>query len=646
MKAVSWGTKTGFALKNAFDRSKPHSERGRVGKIPAMKVAALPYNSTQEASAPLGRQLSLFISETVRSSTNAEINPVSYIAQVDTDNGPRGALVNITNTLADPEWIKQMFNESEIELVSDGLLDNKEDGGYRVEVRYTPKEDPSAADLVVYEFADASLFATLHKMVKDYAAKVGVELPEELKGDTMEFGTDKPGTFIKFLTGYDAVHYINQVQGRVAEEFSPEPALAILLEALKEDPDFVGPYEMVVQLCRMCINARIGSFEIVEKTLKAVVETVPDDHRAWFVLGEGYQAIGDLNRASDHFEKASILEPNDPGLFARLGYVQMMLGMPTNAERNIRKAIELEGDDKPSMDLLANVLMQGGRGHEIPGLWKELIDKNPQNAQAHAKYGISLVQNGQKEEAVKAFESALETLENKVFVKRFYAPLLVEDGELDRAMDFYEDCLDETPTEIPVLIEYAQTLQKADREFEVPEVLRTILSANPDPNTRAQTQAWLLEIEQKKRTDIVEQAREKMDSGDFEGAIRDLKPMKNWLADYWKLWALMAAAYNRLNEPKEAEEAARRLLEVFPACEPGYGELLAAFNAQGRHEEGYNMMRYAAQNMQGSLPIHLNLALAAKRFGKEDEARNLAKQIREAVGPNPDIEPILQEIEK
>jgi len=590
--------------------------------------------------------MSLFISETVRSSTNAEINPVSYIAQVDTDSGPRGALVNITNTLADPEWIQQMFNESEIELVSDGLLDKNENGGYKVEVRYTLKDEPSNAQLVTYDLAEENLFATLHQMVKDYAAKVGVELPEELKGDTMEFGTDKPGTFIKFLTGYDAVHYINQVQGRVAEEFSPEPALAILLEALKEDPEFVGPYEMVVQLCRMCINARIGNFEMVEKTLKAVVETVPDDHRAWFVLGEGYQAIGDLNRASDHFEKASILEPNDPGLFARLGYVQMMLGMPTNAERNIRKAIELEGDDKPSMDLLANVLMQGGRGHEIPGLWKDLIDKNPQNAQAHAKYGIALVQNGQKEEAVKAFEYALEILENKVFVKRFYAPLLVEDGEFDRAMDFYEDCLDETPTEIPVLIEYAQTLQKADREFEVPEVLRTILSSNPDPNTRAQTQAWLLEIEQKKRTDIVEQAREKMDNGDFDGAIRDLKPMKNWLADYWKLWALMAAAYNRLNEPKEAEEAARRLLEIFPACEPGYGELLAAFGAQGRHEEGYNMMRYAAQNMQGSLPIHLNLALAAKRFGKEDEARSLAKQIREAVGPNPDIEPILQEIEK
>lgn len=611
-----------------------------------MKVAALPFNSTQEASAPLGRQLSLFVSETVRTSTNADINPVSYIAQVESDSGPRGALVNITNTLADPEWIKQMFNESEIELVTDGLLDKGENGGYKLEMRYTLKEDPSNAELVTYNLDEANLFATLHQMVKDYAAKIGAELPEELKGDSMEFGTDKPGTFIKFLTGYDAVHYINQVQGRVAEEFSPEPALNILVEALREDPDFVGPYEMAVQLCRMCINARIGTFEMVEKVLKAVTEIVPDDHRAWFVLGEGYQAIGDLNRAADHFEKAALLEPNDPGMWARLGYVQMMLGMPTNAERNIRKAIELEGDDKPSMDLLANVLMQGGRAHEIPALWKDLIEKNPQNAQAHAKYGISLVQNGQKEEAIKAFEHALEILENKTFVKRFYAPLLVEEGELDRAMDFYEDCLDETPTEIPVLIEYAQTLQKADREFEVPEVLRTILSANPDPNTRAQTQAWLLEIEQKKRTDIVEQAREKMDNGDFEGAIRDLKPMRNWLADYWKLWALLAAAYNRINEPKEAEEAARRLLELFPACEPGYGELLAAFGAQGRHEEGYNMMRYAAQNMPNSLPIHLNLALAAKRCGREDEARHIAKQIREAIGPNPDIEPVLQEIER
>ena len=40
--------------------------------------------------------------------------------------------------------------------------------------------------------------------------------------------------------------------------------------------------------------------------------------------------------------------------------------------------LELEGDDKPSTDFLANVLAQTNREHEVPALWKALIDKNPQ----------------------------------------------------------------------------------------------------------------------------------------------------------------------------------------------------------------------------------------------------------------------------
>jgi Flp pilus assembly protein TadD len=137
-----------------------------------------------------------------------------------------------------------------------------------------------------------------------------------------------------------------------------------------------------------------------------------------------------------------------------------------------------------------------------------------------------------------------------------------------------------------------------------------------------------------------------MDAGDFDGAVRDLKPMRNWLADYWKLWALLCSAYNRLGEPKEAEDAARRLIDLFPGCEPAYGELVSALGAQGRHDEAYATMRVAASSMPASLPTHLNLALAAKRAGKVDEARALAKQIREAVGSNAEIEKILDEIEK
>jgi Flp pilus assembly protein TadD len=157
--------------------------------------------------------------------------------------------------------------------------------------------------------------------------------------------------------------------------------------------------------------------------------------------------------------------------------------------------------------------------------------------------------------------------------------------------------------------------------------------------------ARLVELEQPKRAESVEAARQKMEDGDFNGAISQLKPLRNWLADYWKMWALLSSAFNQTEQFQEAEQAAQRLLELYPGCEPAYGEYVAALTGQGRTEDAYQFMRFAASQNPASLPIHINLALAAKRAGQVDEARGLARQIREAIGPNEDLEPVLAEIE-
>ncbi|MFQ3678113.1 MAG: tetratricopeptide repeat protein, partial [Fimbriimonadaceae bacterium] len=321
------------------------------------------------------------------------------------------------------------------------------------------------------------------------------------------------------------------------------------------------------------------------------------------------------------------------------------LNMPVNAERNFRRALELEGPDKPSLDWLAMVLANTGRAHEVPSLWEEQVRRNPENPHIRAKYAISLVQAGREEDGVKAFEDGIAAIADNIVLKRYFAPILAQRGDHDRAMDFYEDALDVAPTDVPVLLEYSQVLEKAGREFEVPKVLRDVLAANPDPNTRAMALAKLIELEQPKRAAMVEAAREKMEAGDYEGALRDLKPLRNWLADYWKMWALLSSAHNHLMQPTEAEEAARNLIDLFPACEPAYGELATALFNQNRAEEAYHLLRIAAANMPQSLPVHVNLALAARRAGHVDEARALARQIRELVGPNPELEQILREID-
>jgi tetratricopeptide (TPR) repeat protein len=610
-----------------------------------MRIAVLPFNAAEGTKPELGRQFAAFAAEQLRTHAGAEINTVSYLTQIDEGDGrPRMQFVNLGDELLPSEQFAELYGQAQVSLIQDGLL--KQDGDdFSLTVRFHTEDQLEPIGVFEYEFKKAGIFETLHSLVKTLANQAEIGLPELLAGEKMEFGTDDPDAFINFLVGFDALNYIQQANGAVVSGFDPTEAVEALSASVEADPDFEGPYHVLIRLAQACANFRLGTFELIDKALTRLTELVPDEAGAYFGLGDVYQTVGELGRAAEYFEKAVQKDPNDPALYTRLGIAQMQSGMPVNAERNFRKALDMEGEDKPSADYLAAVLGQTGRAHEVPGLWKGIVDANPQNGQAYAKYAISLIQAGKPEEGEKVFETGLEVLDDNTVIKRYYAPMLVQKEEFDRAMDFYEDVLDVAPNDIPTLVEYAQTLEAAKREFEVPNVLKTILSSNPDPNTRAQIMARLIELEQPKRVESVENARAKVEAQDFQGAIRDLKPLRNWLADYWKLWALLATSYNQTEQFADAEDAARRLLELYPGCEPAYGEMTNAISGQGRTDEAYQFIRYAAANNPSSLPIHLNLGLAAKRAGHLDEARNLAKQIREAIGPNPELEPVLAEIE-
>lgn len=609
-----------------------------------MKVAVLPFNAAEGTKPAYGRQFSAFAAEQLRAHAGADINSVSYLTQVEQEGQVRTAYVNISDGLLPFDQLEPLFEQAEVQIVQDGFLEET-DGQFKLTLRYHEQgnETPIAQD--EWTFSRAEIFSTLTTLIAKLAEKAQVELPDSLKAGTMEFGTDNAEVFLDFLEGFDSLTYIQQSNGAVAVEFSPEGAFEALSRGLAADVDFEGTYNVLVQLARLCTQFQIGSFEGTEGVLKQAITLVPEEAPAYFVLGELYQLVGQPDQASNNYEKAIQKEPNDPGFYNRLGAVQAQMQMFVNAERNFRKAMELEGPDQPSADFLAGVLQQTGRDHEIPPIWKALIDADNQNGPAHAKYAMSLIQNGKKDEGERAFDTALQLLEDNALIKRYYAPYLVEQGDLDRAMDFYEDALDAAPADVPTMLEYAQTLEKADREFEVPPVLKNILAANPDPNTRAQVQARLIELEQPKRVENVEAARAKMEAGDFEGALRDLKPLRNWLGDYWKLWALYASANNQLMQFADAEEAVARLLELFPGCEPAFGELVTALVGQGRAEDAYGFMRQVMQANPGSVAVAINYARAAAAAGQKDEARQLVKQLREAIGPNADLEPVFASIE-
>ncbi|HXH62084.1 MAG TPA: tetratricopeptide repeat protein [Fimbriimonadaceae bacterium] len=609
-----------------------------------MKIAVLPFNAGPNTEPSFARQSSGFVGEVVRQFSGHEVSPVSYMGRADENGMPRFAHINPSETLNDPQMIVDFFEQSDTDKVVDGLLTESGAGSGSIKVRWTDRDSDGQVEKE-YSYLPGGMLKALRSLVEDFATNVGVEVPAELATDQGLFGTEDAAAFRNFLIGYDATQYVDRAQGMVLSTFDPQPAMEALLGAAQADRDWEAPYLTLIELARLCTVYRLGNVPKIEKNLLSLAELEPKDARAWFTLGNLYSASGSHDKAAEVFEKAHAVQPEEPAILTRLGQEQFALGMPVNAERTFRKAVDLEGDDKPSMDYLANVLAQTGRAHEVPDLWRSLVAESPQNSQARAKLAVSLLRAGKKDDAKQTFEKAITELKDPAIAKRYYAPVLAEEEDYDRAMDLYEDVLDVAPTDVAVMTEYAQTLSAAGREFEVPKVLRDILNANPDQNTRAMTNAWLLEIEQPKRVEVVKTASEKAEAGDPKSALDELNPLRTWLADYWKLWAVLASVHNSVDEYDKAEEASRKALEIYPACEPVYGELCTSLAGQGREEEAYNLMKVALSNMPNSLMIAINYALAAKRAGDTEEARKMAGQIREFTKDAENLRHILAEIE-
>lgn len=601
-----------------------------------MRIAVLPFNAGPDTRPALARQFANFASEIARNaSPDAQVDAVNYMGQIQEDGVPKFVLINPSDTVNDDATLSQFFKgEVKVDALVDGLLTENSAGGGTLKVRVV-KGDAEIASEEDFTYLPGGEFGVVRSLVETILAETGGSLPAEMDEDDALFGTSDAQAFLKFLQGYDALKYIEQSQGNVPREFDPQAAIDTLQEAVQMDREWEAPYLVLVQFCRACLTFRVGNAQMVEGALKRLIELEPDDHRAIFALGELYTAVGNHQGASDQFEKCVQMEPEEPAILHRLAISQLHLGMPVNAERNLRKAVEMEGDDKPSLDLLSDVLAQTGRGHEVPELWNDIIKKDAQNGKAHARYAMSLIASGRKDEGLKAFEDALVNVEDTLLIKRFYAPILRNENDFDRAMDFYEDFLDEQGGDVGTLLEYADTLRQADREFEIPDVLKQAMGLNPDPNTRANILAWLIELEQPKRVQAVQDAAAKAEQGDFQAALDDLAPMKNWLGDYWKMWIVMASAQNQLEKHEDAEQSARRALEIFPTLEPGYVELNNALAGQEKHDEAFQLMQIALGNMPNSLPIAISYALAAKRAGNPEEGKRIARQIREAV---PDLD--------
>lgn len=614
-----------------------------------MKIAVLPFNATPTTRHALARQYANFAADIARNVTQStDIEASIFLAPIQDGNLVRYGFFNSGEELNEIDKIQNLFQRTRHQVIVEGLLDEREGGGGTLIVRAFKRDELNPIQHEEFTYLPGGEYSALRGLVKLLLdVHSGTPIPDQLEDDEQFFGTSDTEAFKKFLIGFDATQYIEQSQGQVLKEFTPKIALDALKEAEAADPDWEAPFLARMQLCRLCTRFGIGDVQMIEAALLEMKEAYPEDERLSFSLGELYAATQRGMDAIAAFEEAHRIKPDEPAILIRLGMMQMNGGMPANAEKSFRRALEVD-PEKQAADYLAQVLQQTNRAHEVPAIYRAIVEERPEMAMAHARLAMAEHAAGNGQAALKICREAMETLDDLQPIRRVMAQLLAQDGQFDEALDLFEDALDEEPNNLEILTHYAQTLEAAGRTQDLPDVLNTMLSSTQDPNVKAQTLGRLIELEQPKRADAVREATEKAEAGDVQGALDQLKPMVTWLADYWKLWAALAAIYNHLEEGEEAEKAADKLIQLFPAFEQGYGEKAKAMALQGpeKAEEAFLMMRQILAQNNGSVNLALHYGMAAKRAGHEEDARNIARQVREALRGNQEIEPILAELEK
>lgn len=135
-------------------------------------------------------------------------------------------------------------------------------------------------------------------------------------------------------------------------------------------------------------------------------------------------------RASEYIKPAQELTPSKKGdIVKALASMYINVGENEKALSTIDEAIKEDPDDLNTIVSKANVYLRLGRREDFFNTMKDLIAKEPDNATWHFNLGIGNTEAGNKEEAFKNYEKAIELDENYGDAYKNLVSLIVADDE-------------------------------------------------------------------------------------------------------------------------------------------------------------------------------------------------------------------------
>jgi tetratricopeptide (TPR) repeat protein len=174
---------------------------------------------------------------------------------------------------------------------------------------------------------------------------------------------------------------------------------------------------------------------------------------SYLPLGESQYKSGDFVGALDIYQRALNLDGNNPIIHYRMGYVYTQSGKLDDAERHLKRALEIDQDFAPALAVLGYAYRRKGEKMEQGIERDEMLNRAEYMLQQALKRAPRLVDDdgeswwgslgglyrrrGQIDQAIYAYRKAAEVDPNSSYAFSNLALLYVQQGESDKMIQTY-----------------------------------------------------------------------------------------------------------------------------------------------------------------------------------------------------------------
>ncbi|PIQ86679.1 MAG: hypothetical protein COV74_03680 [Candidatus Omnitrophica bacterium CG11_big_fil_rev_8_21_14_0_20_45_26] len=182
-----------------------------------------------------------------------------------------------------------------------------------------------------------------------------------------------------------------------------------------------------------------------EALLNHSIQTVPNNHRAHWLITTTYISQGNFDRALTHLAQSDPNIKTDNELYYRMGLLLERYGKFNEAKTYFEKVLAINSLDANAKEHLAHCLLKLGQPEEAAQHYQALLDRGVRGYELESKLGAAQVELGQLDAAHAHLLKALASAPDDAQTLMSLGDLMKRAGQYNQAENYYRQLIKQNP---------------------------------------------------------------------------------------------------------------------------------------------------------------------------------------------------------